>query len=157
MKKKAWQIVKKHYILLLAVCMLASFVGAEFNMNFMPNIYRERATAAVDKALEGETQEGENIAKETKKEIESGADDTPKENKYLGRQRGVLAKLVNDLDSGSLLVSIILTARSIGLSRNAVIILFAIGAMLLNFLVWFYFVNVYKVISRRIFLESLYI
>lgn len=31
---------------------------AEFTMNFMPSIYRERATTAVDKALEGETQEG---------------------------------------------------------------------------------------------------
>lgn len=41
MKKNAWQIVKKHYILLLAVCMLASFIGAEFTMNFMPSIYRE--------------------------------------------------------------------------------------------------------------------
>lgn len=58
MKKNAWQIVKKHYILLLAVCMLASFIGEEFTMNFMPSIYRERATTAVDKALEGETQEG---------------------------------------------------------------------------------------------------
>ena len=37
---------------------LASFIGAEFTMNFMPSIYRERATTAVDKALEGETQEG---------------------------------------------------------------------------------------------------
>lgn len=154
MKKNAWQIVKKHYILLLAVCMLASFVGAEFTMNFMPSIYRERATTAVDKALEGETQEGEKIAEETEKEMESGADETSKENKYLGRRRGVFAKLINDLDSGSLFVSIILTARSIGFSRDAVIILFTIGAMLLNFLVWFYFVNVYKVISRRIFLES---
>lgn len=154
MKKNAWQIVKKHYILLLAVCMLASFVGAEFTMNFMPSIYRERATAAVDSALEGKTEEGEEIAKETKTEMESGTDETSKESKYLGRSRGVFARLVNDLDSGSLFVSIILTARSIGLSRDAVIALFAIGAMLLNFLVWFYFVNVYKVVSRRIFLES---
>lgn len=57
-EENAWQIVKKHYILLLAVCMLASFIGEEFTMNFMPSIYRERATTAVDKALEGETQEG---------------------------------------------------------------------------------------------------
>ena len=57
-EENAWQIVKKHYILLLAVCMLASFIGAEFTINFMPSIYRERATTAVDKALEGETQEG---------------------------------------------------------------------------------------------------
>ena len=47
MKKNAWQIVKKHYILLLAVCMLASFIGAEFTMNFMPSIYRERAQRGI--------------------------------------------------------------------------------------------------------------
>ncbi len=174
MKKSAKQVVKRHYGLLLAVCLIASFLGAEFagSLDFLrqyrPNYVSQgiedvgATTAgfpktsmfgAVTEALEGNVESGREISQEiTDNYVEESKEG--KTSAALGRSRGVLASVLNGIDSGSILVNIISAVRNMGVSKNAVLALFIGIAALLWIGVWFLVTNVYKTISRRIFLES---
>lgn len=169
MKNNAKSTIKKHYILLIAVCLLASFIGVEFsnslsfiseyndsNVKYLPShvstsigILNHSASSAVIKALEGDTIGGKELSHEyIIKEKEKDC------NPILGRSRGILAGLLNGIASGSIIVNLIAAIRSIGLSTNIIFPLFIILSFGIFFSFWFFFINIYKTILRRIFLES---
>ena len=180
MKQKAKKTVKKHFVLLLAVCLIATFLGAEFagSLNFVKQynhlgedlglvenerdslstgattgVYHYSAVDNIISALIGNVEESEKHAKEmTDQAVE--ATKSGKGSPVLGRSRGVFASLVNAIDSGSLIINMISAARNIGLSRNMVMAVFILIAMLLSGGVWFFLINMYPAVSRRIFLES---
>ena len=84
MKNNAKSTIKKHYILLIAVCLLASFIGVEFsnslsfiseyndsNVKYLPShvstsigILNHSASSAVIKALERDTIGGKELSHE---------------------------------------------------------------------------------------------
>lgn len=168
MKNNAKSTIKKHYILLIAVCLLASFIGVEFsnslsfiseyndsNVKYLPShvstsigILNHSASSAVIKALEGILLVEKNFHmiyyKGKRKDC----------NPILGRSRGILAGLLNGIASGSIIVNLIAAIRSIGLSTNIIFPLFIILSFGIFFSFWFFFINIYKTILRRIFLES---
>lgn len=178
MKQRAKSSLKKHYILLVAVCLIAAFLGAEFtdSLTFArkydaseeelsgesdtvlshgatTGVYHYSAIDGIVEALMGNVQQGKEIAAERTEEAveatKSGAT-----NAVLGRSRGVLAGVVNSVDSGALVISVISAMQNIGASQNIILIIFILAALLLSTLVWFFLINMYKAVSRRIFLES---
>lgn len=172
MKRRAKKTVKKHYVLLLAVCLIAAFLGTEFNdsLTFVKKynhleaegnlstgattgVYQTSAAENIASALIGNVEEGEELAREKTEEAVE-ATKSGKTNPVLGRSRGVFASLVNAIDSGSLLINVISAVRNIGVSRNALLAIFILMALVLNMGVWFFLINMYKAVSRRIFLES---
>lgn len=172
MKKKAKAVVRSHYGLLLAVCLVAAFLGTEFvnSLDFLKQYrtgteqtaqtvttvaggHRESVWTAVGSALMGNLEEGQQISQDISQQLEEKSDEGEMLVAF-GRSRGVLASILNGIDSGSLLIHGITAARNMGVSRDMILALFIAAAMVLFTGVWFLFTNIYKVISRRIFLES---
>ncbi len=72
----------------------------------------------------------------------------------LGHNEGVLAKLINHLSSGSILVTLASAITSITGSENLGVLLLIVLGALFFFLFWFFVQNLIPVIVRRLFLEG---
>lgn len=173
MKKRGRHSLKKHYLMFVAVCLIAGFLGAEFtnSLNMIRSYSAENiqisghedsaSTGALsggrgmsdvlDEILSGREEEGRKLSDElTRQQIEQAE----KGNPALGRSRGVLAQAVNAVSSGSIFVTILSALNSVIGSESIAVAILIIASLLLSFGVWFFINNVYAVISRRIFLEG---
>ncbi len=134
MKRRARRALKRHYIMYVAICLIAACIGSEF-------------VASLD-ALDVSLSAG---CYETQIRLESlsGAGEG-----FADVMFGLLACVVNRVTSGSIVAGMLAALHSLTGSENlAVLILILLGAAFL-FAVWFFFVNIFKVISRRVFLEG---
>ena len=172
MKKRAKQVVKKHYWLLLILCLGMALFGTEFSstLNFVrtertemdsktkenKNAIQYNSRLALDDilndALDGHIDEAYRLANNLKLE-EITQNNTVQKGIVLGRSRGVLADLVNNITSGYFLVVLLSAIESLGLSKNIIIALFIILSAIVLFLVWMFIKNVLQTILRRMFLE----
>ena len=165
-KKRARRVLRSHYVIYVAVCLIAAFLGAEFSSSL--DTVKEYSEEAAGEAAsffslgkgaadvlcdiaEDRLEDGKNRSEELKAEaIARAAEGNP----ALGRTRGVLAEVVNSLTSGSIFVTIATALLSISGSENTVVIIFILGSMLLAFFIWYFLTNMFTVVSRRIFLEG---
>ena len=171
-KTRARQTVKKHYMMLVMVSLIAVFLGLQSSSfdNFVRMYSSESVgtdtegmtdtrvavgnTGLVDvlnQTMSGDTEEGRQLSEALKKEeIERSGE----ENRILGRSRGALSKIVNGITSGSLFVMFVSGINSLSGSKNLgslILIMLAFAGVLgFNFLI----VNTYTVISARMFLEG---
>ena len=172
MKKRAKQVVKKHYWLLLILCLGMALFGTEFSstLNFVrtertemdsktkenKNAIQYNSRLALDDilndALDGHIDEAYRLANNLKLE-EITQNSTVQKGIVLGRSRGMLADLVNNITSGYFLVVLLSAIESLGLSKNIIIALFIILSAIVLFLVWIFIKNVLQTILRRMFLE----
>lgn len=172
MKKRAKQVVKKHYWLLLILCLGMALFGTEFSstLNFVrtertemdsktkeiKNAIQYNSRLALDDilndALDGHIDEAYRLANNLKLE-EITQNSTVQKGIVLGRSRGVLADLVNNITSGYFLVVLLSAIESLGLSKNIIIALFIILSAIVLFLVWMFIKNVLQTILRRMVLE----
>ena len=161
LKKKARKNIKKHYAIFLVVCLIASFIGAEFSGSLSFATIRitestiakqEKVDEAVSLTLKGDSKKGKELTKEVKKQIiENDKNDN---DEIFGRSRGVFALILNSFSSGTIYVTFIAGINSIIGHPNITSVIFIAASLLLSFLIWFFLVNMYQVISRRIFLEG---
>ena len=172
MKKRAKQVVKKHYWLLLTLCLGMALFGTEFSstLNFVrtehtemdsktkenKNAIQYNSRLALDDilndALDGHIDEAYRLANKLKLE-EITQNSTVQKGIVLGRSRGILADLVNNITSGYFLVVLLSAIESLGLSKNIIIALFIILSAIVLFLVWMFIKNVLQTILRRMVLE----
>lgn len=171
-KTRARQTVKKHYMMLVMVSLIAVFLGLKSSSfdNFVRMYSSESVGTAAEgktdtrvavgntglidvlnQTMSGNTEEGRQLSEALKKEeIEQSG----KENRILGRSRGALSKIVNGITSGSLFVMFVSGINSLSGSKNLgslILIMLAFAGVLgFNFLI----VNTYTVISARMFLEG---
>lgn len=171
MKRQGKAILKKHFLLFVGVCLMAAFLAAEFRGSLgFSEAQREPAqtvqaddpgmktqirtislTELLDVILTENTEQGQQLANAfTQNEILAAAD-----NQILGRSRGVLANLVNEITSGSILVTLIMAASSITGSDGLGILLLVILGTVVLFLFWFLVQNLFPIVTRRIFLEGM--
>ena len=176
MKRRGRRSLRQHYLIFTAACLIAAFLAAEFRWSLQLTELRTYETAQVqDDAggawqtapapsgtgvglqevwqdiLRGDAQSGGDLAQRLQQEaIERAQEGNP----AFGRSRGVLANLINQVSSGSILVTLAAAAGSLAGSENAGILLLVSASALLFFLFWFFVQNTYKVIMRRIFLEG---
>ena len=161
MKKRAKQVVKKHYWLLLILCLGMALFGTEFSstLNFVrtertemdsktkenKNAIQYNSRLALDDilndALDGHIDEAYKLANNLKLE-EITQNSTVQKGIVLGRSRGILADLVNNITSGYFLVVLLSAIESLGLSKNIIIALFIILSAIVLFLVWMFIKNV---------------
>ncbi len=153
LKKKARKIFQKHYLYFVIVCLMASFIGAEFTDSLSITRIRNQVSSEEKLLIEDfendDLTEAEELVEEKKQEIIEKVDSP-----VLGRTRGVLASLINSISTGSLYIRITQAIISITKSKNLAITFLIILSLILSFFIWFYTTNVYPVISRRIFLEG---
>ncbi len=179
MKKQGKQSLKKHYFIFIAACLIAAFLSAEFrsSLNFSSAQSYEQTYEQIENDVSGKggytvktnkrsigwedvlriiaednTQAGKEMAEQIKENAIEHAD---KGNPAFGRTRGVLSGIVNQVTSGSVIVTAVAAIASVTGSENVgVMILIVLGALLM-FGFWFLIQNTFPVVVRRVFLEGL--
>ncbi len=179
LKEQGRRSLKKHYAIFVAACLIAAFLGSEFtsSLDFSSAQKREEDILQFENNLQGDfssdiktevsgvswedvlrtiaendTETGREMTRQIEEnEILEAADGNP----IFGRTRGVLSNVVNQLSSGSILVTMVAAIASITGSENlGILILILLGA-LGAFAFWFLITNVFPVAVRRIFLEGM--
>ena len=167
MKKLGRQSLKKHYVIFVAACLIAAFLGSEFvssldfsnAQDYEQTIYQiesdlndegaysvKTTVGAVSWAnilrtiAENDTEAGREMAEQTEaEEIRSAEEGNP----VFGRTRGVFSSMVNQLSSGSIIVTLVAAIASITGSENlGVLILIALGALGVTAF-WFLVINMF--------------
>ncbi len=176
MKRQGRSSLKKHYVIFVAACLIAAFLSAEFRSSLgfsSAQIYETdyEASGGDDEGLvvktsvrgigwedvlrimaEDNTEAGRRMSEQLE---ENAIEQSKTGNPMFGRTRGVLSGVVNDVSSGSILVTAAAAIGSITGSDNAgVLILILLGALLM-FGFWFLIQNTFPVVIRRVFLEGL--
>ena len=186
-KKLGRTSLKKNYVIFVAACLIAAFLGAEFTgtLSFSTAENYEQTESilneenAVNAESDPDTEAGsmvkttvdsvswENVLRIiAESNTETGREITRriKENEILasesgnpmfGRTRGVLSNVVNQISSGSIIVTMVAAIASMTGSESigilVMILLGAAGA----FGIWFLLINVFPVVIRRVFLEGM--
>ncbi len=179
MKRLGRLSLKKHYVIFVAACLITAFLTSEFrsSLNFSTaQIYEDnydvvesdqntdgtytvktkvssiRWEDALRVIAEDDTQAGREMSREIRENaIERSKDGNP----MFGRTRGVLSNVVNQISSGSIIVTAVTAFESITGSENAgIFILIALGALGMFFF-WFLIQNTFPVVIRRVFLEGM--
>lgn len=170
LKQKAKHNLKKHYLIFAALCLIAGFIGSEFNssLTFITSTNEEADTADMSSSaiigpklgitdviadvFSGNLEEGNRKASVLRADIVEQSKESG--DPVFGRSRGVLSSLINSITSGSLLVNIAMALQSIFRSHNTMLAILIVLGMLVFCGGWFLTINVYPVISRRMFMEG---
>ena len=179
MKRLGRMSLKKHYVIFVAACLIAAFLASEFtsSLNFSTAQNYEETYDQVQSDLNGDgtysiktkvdsigwadviriiVEDNMQAGKEMSQEIRQNAiEDSENGNPMFGRTRGVFSNIVNQVSSGSIIVTAAAAIGSITGSDNlGILILIIIGALGL-FIFWFLIQNTFPVVIRRIFLEGM--
>lgn len=179
MKRLGRESLKRHYAIFAAACLIAAFLAAEFtgSLNFSTAQNYEETYEQAQSDLNGEgtykiktkvdnigwvdvirimTEDNMQAGREMSREIRQNAiEDSENGNPMFGRTRGVLSNIVNQVSSGSIIVTAAAAIGSITGSDNlGLLILIIIGALGI-FIFWFLIQNTFPVVIRRVFLEGM--
>ncbi|MBR3719644.1 MAG: DUF975 family protein, partial [Firmicutes bacterium] len=172
-KTQAKAVVKKHYLLLVVLCMVAVFFGTEFG-------YVTAHTHSMYNFLTGQDPEGtgimvriddqsildilsEQFFSDRVKEIHQEGKDVAGQLQEMrdeqiaqirGGTRGALSSVSGYFSSGKLVETVADTSISIFHSKTPGTVLMILGSFLLTTSVWVFIRNVYRAILRRMFLEA---
>ena len=162
LKKRARNNLKKHYLIFIVTCVIAAFIGTEFTSSFsivenkiLPESIiseQQKVDQAVKDALKGETAKSKKATKKIKEEIIEK--DKKNQDKVFGRSRGVFAMIINAFSTGTIYVNFIAGMNSIIGHPNITSVILIGCSLLVSFLIWMFFINMYQALSRRIFLEG---
>ena len=164
LKKSGLKILKKHYIIFILLCLIAAFLGSEFSNSIsITKLEKElvpKSNQVVNKVKDDVSNKVvDTVDKNTSIDAGKKIDRINKEkkkiaNKILDNKRGVFAAVANTIDSGSLYLTLVFALKSmVGTSQISIIISIIISLFIFGFY-WFFFVNIYKVLLRRMFLEG---
>ena len=169
-RRQARQHLKRHYMLLVLLCAVSIFLGTEFN-GVVSNaqswydvltgqvtemdvggVREERG--AMDRIVEDLIDDNLAAARDDVAARMQALRDGAAPTSVLGRSRGVLAAVMNNINSGHLYVQLGTALHGIVHSQQIAAILMILGSALLQALVWVFLKNVYRAIMRRAFLET---
>lgn len=163
-KKAAHQTVKKHYFLLIMLCLAASLLGSEFSSsNPIQNldqptsetssVLQESSTSASDvltDILENRVEQGDETAQTVIDSLQKNIKDTDS----LGHTEGILAKVVNTVSSGKVYVMLIKALQSITKSSSIATVLFILIYLAVTLAFSIFVVGIFRAVLRRLFLEA---
>ena len=168
-KEQARQTMKRHYVLLVVLCAVSIFLGTEFtNVTSNTQLWYDMLTgqttlldipgvvadrAANDKLLSDIISDNQMLGQEEAARRMQALKASTDASSMLGRQRGVLAAVMNNINSGQFSVTLTLALHSIIHSKEVASIIMILGGLAVAALVWVFFRNVYRAILRRAFLE----
>lgn len=157
MKRAAKGVVKRHWLVLVCLCLAAALLGTEFTQSltlFRANTGNETAAENV------RTDFGSADLYEILEDVyQEQAPQTPQPTEgflgsVFGRTRGVLAGVVNALASGKAITTVLAGIRSVTRSDDVTVAIFIGLSMLLSLLFWMFVQQVYTVALRRVVLEG---
>lgn len=175
-KRYALKSFRKHYLIFVAICLIAAFTGVEYSgsLSTLTGYDSMRldyidSSKAVTGLVGADTLSMNSIlmrfvsdrSTRTRKAIAEKWDNVNahfgahfNNEEILGRSRGVLAQFVNLITSDTVSVTMLSGIQSASNSSNLlslILTIFSIGAVMFF---WVFLQNTYLVISRRIFLEG---
>lgn len=169
LKSSAKKTLKRHYILLVALCLIAVVLKSEFTSTTSAwTTSSEETTSEVEGAqiigsstntankvydalLEGNFSDAKKMAEETKSSYESEIDTS--DNRF-GHTQGVVAALVNTVSSGTLWITLVSAAMSFTSSESIAIMLIVLLAIIASAVFDIFIASFYKIVMRRMFLEA---
>ena len=164
LKKSGLKSLKKHYLVFVLICVIASFIGSEFNNSLSitkieKSFFNDNNTVVenINKKAVKKIKEDTNIDIDNKiNEVKVNRNKIKKKysNKIFENKRGVFASIVNIIDEGSLYLTIFFAIKSMVGVASVSSIISVILSFIIYFSFWLFFVNIFKIISRRIFLEG---
>ncbi len=174
LKDSAKTVLKKHYILLVFLCLITMLFGSEniFSTIDVSSTETTQETATDSSAASGLSSllslggtAGEVFEDMITSNWTAGQDkadaqmdsykaETDETGKVLGHTQGVLAGAVNNLLSGKLIIKIAQSLLSIFKSQNIVSGILIVGSLLLYFAFWVFVIDLYEVMMNRMFLEA---
>ena len=168
-KKDAKKNVRSDYVMFVIACLLASFFGSAYTSTLNSfeasttstiietiNDNTETKTITADSVLsqllKGQISEGQDISDKLMEEnTNSGYKIGAIE---LGRRKGVLSGLVNQLGSGKFFIMLFQTILSVTKSQSIATDIFIVLVAIVMFSISVFIKDTYKVAFRRIFLEG---
>ena len=175
LKRQGKRGLKGHYLIFVAACLIAAFLGAEFkgslnfsllrtyeqivedpskNIQFIVSVPGQAVTweNVLMQIMQTDTQAGREFSEQLKQEAIARAKEG---NPMFGRTRGVLSNIVNQVSSGSIIVTAVAAIASVTGSESIGVAILILAGAAVFFLYWVFIQNVFPVVVRRIFLEGL--
>lgn len=162
LKGSAKHVLKKHYLLLVFLCMITMLFSSESLFSTtstdstgdtssevisLPGV----AGTVFNDYINNNWTSGQDTANQA---MDSYQNETDSTGQVLGHTQGVFAGIANNILSGKLVVKIGQSLLSVFKSQDVVSVIMIYGSLLLYFLLWMFFINTYEVISDRMFLEA---
>lgn len=167
--------MKKHYFIFVAACLIAAFLASEFrsSLSFSTATTDEAGQAGADaegvftittnlnsigwgEALRMIAEKDAQAGREVSEQITENAIERSREgNPMFGRTRGVFANILNQVSSGSIIVTAVMAVSSVTGSESAGLMILIILGALGIFIFWFLVQNTFPVVIRRVFLEGM--
>lgn len=166
-KEKAVLAFSRHYAFYVMICLFAAILGAEFTgslqlfseHSWVEELLADEDTKQVESyggvsvvdggAYDALLEQYEKGAKQYQENVEQ-----EEKNKILGHRNGVLASVVNGVFSGDLTIRLLKGVRSMTASSEISMLIVTLLSVLLTFVLWLFFTNVFQVVIRRLFLEG---
>ena len=169
-RKRARQLVKKQYALLVVLCALSIFFGTEFtnvkvNSQIMYDAVRGQVTvmdtmgSTVDRVMDAKIlddyindyiESGNEKAAERLKALQ----ESESANSILGRRKGMFAAMMNNINSGKLAATLGMALHSVIHSGRVTAALMIIISTLFTALIYIFIRHMYRAVLRRMILEG---
>ena len=169
-RKRARQLVKKQYALLVVLCALSIFFGTEFtnvkvNSQIMYDAVRGQVTvmdtmgSTVDRVMDAKIlddyindyiESGNEKAAERLKALQ----ESESANSILGRRKGMFAAMMNNINSGKLAATLGMALHSVIHSGRVTAALMIILSTLFTALIYIFIRHLYRAVLRRMILEG---
>lgn len=169
-RKRARQLVKRQYALLVVLCALSIFFGTEFtnvkvNSQIMYDAVCGQITvvdtmgSTVDRVMDAKIlddyiddyiKSGNEKAAERLKALQ----ESESANSILGRRRGIFAAMMNNINSGKLAASLGMALHSVVHSGRATAALMIIASTFFTALIYIFIRHLYRAVLRRMVLEG---
>lgn len=171
-KSRARNVVKKHYILLVLLCLVSALYGNEFSYisshasdtyNFitgrdpkgtgiMVRINDKSLLEIAEEKIGIDTDAIKQKQRERAEKIEASG--SQKLDEIKGGERGILSTVAEYFSSGKLVDTIVKAGSSALNSKELVQTIMVIASLLISLFIWIFLKNVYIAILRRMFLEA---
>ena len=169
-RKRARQLVKKQYALLVVLCALSIFFGTEFtnvkvNSQIMYDAVRGQVTvmdtmgSTVDRVMDAKILDdyiNDYIASGNEKAAErlKALQESESANSILGRRKGMFAAMMNNINSGKLAATLGMALHSVIHSGRVTAALMIILSTLFMALIYIFIRHLYRAVLRRMILEG---
>ena len=147
-KEKARKVFKSHYVILVLACALAALAGSEFSGSLSINETTDMFNQ-IKYVMPGVQDKVENI-----KNTAASAGEKIAESGAFTKQRGVFSLILNSVGSNKIYFSFFSLINSIIKQDSITNIILTILIYAFYSMIWFYIVNVFGTIIRRLFLET---
>ena len=170
-KQRAKGVLKKHYLLLVVLCVISIAFGTEYSyvVPSVENLYKGVTGQQIelggdllklngdktrDKILDDFINDNINAGREKAAEQLQAYKEAKLSNEVMGRQSGVFAAVANTISSGQFYIVLFNGLHSIVHSSRVSSAVVVALSILFSAFIWIFLKNMYTAVMRRMFLEA---